>query len=169
VEEALNKTMLKLHEWSRVKFGGVNVEIQKLRSQLEELMHMNADRQEIRKITDRMNELLYREEMMWLQRSHLTWLKEGDRNTKYFHSKAIWRASKNKIRKLNDDVGVTHEDLATLQHMATEYFKNVFTIDSILDPSAVIDLLHPHISGDMNESLRAADEEISRYQMLHFR
>jgi hypothetical protein len=67
VEEALNKTMLKLHEWCRVKFRSVNVEIQKLRSQLEELMHMNADRQETRKITDLMNERLYREEMMWLQ------------------------------------------------------------------------------------------------------
>jgi hypothetical protein len=40
---------------------------------------MNADRQEIRRVTDRMNELLYQEEMMWLQRSRLTWLKEGDK------------------------------------------------------------------------------------------
>jgi hypothetical protein len=87
---------------------------------------MNADRREIRRITDRMNELLYREEMMWLQRSRLTWLKEGDRNTKYFHSKAVWRARKNRIRKLVDDDGVSHEDASTMQHMATEYFQNLF-------------------------------------------
>jgi hypothetical protein len=97
-----------------VKFGSVNVEIQKLCSQLEELMHMNADRQEIRKITNRMNELLYHEDMMWLQRSRLTWLKEGDMNIKDFHSKVVWRASKNRIQKLTDDVGVIHENLATL-------------------------------------------------------
>lgn len=71
-------------------------------------MTMNADRQEIRNITDKMNELLYQEEMMWLQRSRITWLKEGDRNTKYFQSKAVWRARKNKIRELTDSIGVVH-------------------------------------------------------------
>jgi hypothetical protein len=49
-----------------------------------------------------MNEILYREEMIWLQRSRIDWLKEGDRNTKYFHHKAVWRARKNKITKLRD-------------------------------------------------------------------
>jgi hypothetical protein len=47
-----------------------------------------------------MDELLYKEEMMWLQRSHISWLKEGDRNTRYFHRKAVWRAKKNNITKL---------------------------------------------------------------------
>ena len=53
-----------------------------------------------------MNELLYQEEMMWLQRSRISWLKEGDRNTKFFKNKAVWRARKNKIRQLTDSVGV---------------------------------------------------------------
>jgi hypothetical protein len=48
-----------------------------------------------------MDEVLYREEMMWLQRSRISWLKEGGHNTRFFHMQAKWHARKNKIRKLN--------------------------------------------------------------------
>lgn len=51
-------------------------------------MNMNVDREDIRRITDKTNELIYQEEMMWMQRSRITWLKEGNRN-KVFQSKPV--------------------------------------------------------------------------------
>jgi hypothetical protein len=53
----------------------------------------------------RMDELLYREEMMWFQRSRISWLCEGDRNTKYFHRKAATGARRNRIKRLIKDDG----------------------------------------------------------------
>ena len=69
-----------------------------------------------------MNELLYQQEMLWLQRSRISWLKEGDGNTKFFQSKVVWRARKNKIRQLTDSVGVVHSEFAAMGKLANDYF-----------------------------------------------
>jgi hypothetical protein len=52
-----------------------------------------------------MDELLHREEVMWMQRSRISWLREGDKNTSFFHNKASGRARKNKILKLKKEDG----------------------------------------------------------------
>jgi hypothetical protein len=57
-----------------------------------------------------MNELLYREEMMWMQRSRIDWLREGERNTKLFNRKAVWRAMKNNTKQTIDNDGMVHTD-----------------------------------------------------------
>lgn len=54
----------------------------------------------------RYNELLSLDETYWKQRSRVLWLKEGDRNTAFFHRKASNRRSRNKIQGLIDEVGV---------------------------------------------------------------
>ena len=56
LRDALSKTMICLGSWSR-KFGNIKRELAKSRTQLEELMNMNADRQDIRTVTDRMSDL----------------------------------------------------------------------------------------------------------------
>jgi hypothetical protein len=161
LQQTLAKTMTTLRTWSK-KFGNVTKELAKSRTQLEELMNMNADRQDIRRVTDKMNELLYQEEMMWLQRSRITWLK-GDRNTKYFQSKAVWRARKNNIRELMDSIGVVHSDLAAMGSIANDYFHNIFKADPNIDPTPIIDLFAPVVSEEDNIKLCApfGDKEIS--------
>lgn len=112
-------------------------EIEKGKKQLTALLENNADSSAIRLATDQLNELLYREEMIWLQHSRINWLKEGDRNTRFFHSKAAWRAKKNKITKLRDQDGTVHCSTKVLEQMSTEYFKTIFSADSNLDHSKV--------------------------------
>jgi hypothetical protein len=78
------------------KIGAVSKQIEINRKKLEELndLRSNANQDEVSRLMHRMDELLYREEM-WLQRSQIVWLKEGDRNTNFFHHKVAGRAKKN--------------------------------------------------------------------------
>jgi hypothetical protein len=107
----------------------------------------------VREAMSKMDELLFREEMLWLQRSRITWLKEGDRNTKFFHRKVKWRAMKNRIKKLKKEDGQLEEEEKEMQKMAVEYFKNLYMNDPNLNPSGVIDLDESAISELTNMSL----------------
>jgi hypothetical protein len=93
-----------------------------------------------------MDELLYREEMMWLQRSRIAWLKEGDQNTSYFHKQAVWRARKNKIKKSKDPSGDWCEDPKQMQWMASDFFSNLYTADPIVQPAELINLIEPKLT-----------------------
>jgi hypothetical protein len=106
VHAALKNVMDTLHMWGSKKFGNITRELARMRRKIESLMTGNAPRNEIRDAMDKMNELLYKEEMLWLQRSRIEWLREGDRNTRFFHNKAVWRAKKNRIKSLKDEDGV---------------------------------------------------------------
>jgi hypothetical protein len=159
----LGKVMGSLQEWSKAKFGAINRELEQARNKLDELMRMNAHRRDIRVVTDKMNELLYREEMMWMQRSRIDWLREGDRNTRFFHSKAVWRARKNRIKKLRDDSGVMQMDQKIMEKLATDYFKNLFSADPSLVADPLLNLFEEKITPDMNDKICMdfSDKEIS--------
>lgn len=92
----LRTMMSSLRRWSLDKFGSVNKELGQIRDKLEVLnmLDYHTNKVEIDSLMKGMDELLYREEIMWLQRFKIQWLKEGDRNTKFFQRKAAWRAKR---------------------------------------------------------------------------
>ena len=90
-------------------------------------------------------------------------MKEGDRNTKYFHSKAVWRARKNKIRELMDSVGVIHSDLVGMGELANMYFHDIFTANPTLNAAPILDLINQVVTEEDNAKLCApfTEKEIS--------
>jgi hypothetical protein len=155
--------MAELNEWSMQKFGHVRRELEELRGELAALNQANAAREVIRLKMERMDELLYREEMMWLQRSRISWLKEGDMNTKYFHQKAVWRARKNHVKKLKRTDGSVCTTPSEMERMESSYFKELYTKDPTLDSHIILNLLEGRVTGEMNDMLTKefSDDEIS--------
>ena len=124
-------------------------ELEKLRAELAELQSNGAAHELLKEKANRMDELLHREQMMWLERSCIMWLKEGDRNTQFFHQRAVWQAHGSYISKLKNEEGEWYTSPSDMERMASSYFKEVFTRDPTLDVDSVLDLLNIKVTNDM--------------------
>jgi hypothetical protein len=121
--KSLETVANELQKWSSENFGNVTKRIVELRKGIERLEWNDPvqNRDHILEVKRELEEILYREEMMWLQRSRITWLREGDHNTKYFHRKAMWRAKKNRIKRLLKEDGSWCTDETEMRGMAASY------------------------------------------------
>ncbi|XP_074266328.1 uncharacterized protein LOC141588804 [Silene latifolia] len=80
-----------------------------------------------RKLVAELANLRKQEEQYWRQRSRALWLKDGDKNTKFFHIRASERKQKNFIACLVDDNGVTRHGEEEVKAVATNYFQHLFS------------------------------------------
>jgi hypothetical protein len=155
ISASLKQLGTSLRRWSHDKFGAVTKEIATLRERIEELSGQNlgTDCNELDQLRKRMDEILYQEEMMWLQRSRISWLREGDQNTKFFHRKVAGRAKKNKIKLLKKEDGVITKDKKEMESLARSFFSDLYKADPDVNPQAMLQLYEPTISPEMNEML----------------
>jgi hypothetical protein len=110
-----------------------------------------------------MEELLYREEMMWLQRSKISWLKEGDRNTSFFHRKAAARGKKNKVDRLRNGAREVITDQKKMEEMTIGFFQQLYIADPSVCPDELLHLIEPMVLEETNNLLCMdfSDEEIA--------
>ncbi|KAK3225097.1 hypothetical protein Dsin_004959 [Dipteronia sinensis] len=80
----------------------------------------------IRKLERSLDSLLIEKEEHWKQRSMVEWLKGGDRNTQFFHSKASVRRARNVIHGLMDDTGVWRVGQKDMKGVVVGYFPRLF-------------------------------------------
>lgn len=130
------KKTMKLREclksWAKTDFGSIKLKKLALLHDLGELdaaMESQAlTEDELRKDKDlrlEMFTILKQEEIYWKQRARVTWLKEGDENTSYFHSVANGRKNRNFIPWVrHEDQRV--EDIGRMGDSFTSYYKDLF-------------------------------------------
>ncbi|KAM1939412.1 hypothetical protein ACFX13_027259 [Malus domestica] len=66
------------------------------------------------------------EELYWKIKSRNQWLKEGDKNTKFFHAQTLKRRRLNLIRGIEDSHGVWHDEDNEIIDTAVAYFTDLF-------------------------------------------
>ena len=86
----------------------------------------NATTEEIAAALKELSDALKAEEIFWKQKSRVFWLREGHKNTKFFHALTKQRRARNKITQLLDANSNIVEDEEGLVAIATSYFRQIF-------------------------------------------
>ncbi|KAL5812601.1 hypothetical protein ACOSQ3_027551 [Xanthoceras sorbifolium] len=124
----INSCADKLQRWSkqqnvRLKLG--------IKNKKQELLNASAaigpgSWRSIRRLESDLDCLLAKEEIYWKQRSRVEWLKSGDKNTRFFHSTASARKTRNTIKGPFNSHGVWCEGGREVELIVSQYFSNIF-------------------------------------------
>ncbi|KAK6144319.1 hypothetical protein DH2020_021139 [Rehmannia glutinosa] len=129
IQEQIRRCGELLEIWAGTRFRKLSRTIAKKRKQLNSLKvqsKWNGSTRQIDEIEGELEKLISQEEGYWKQHSRNTWLAQVDANTKYFHTQASTRKSKNHIRGLMN----SHRDFCTdqvgMSEIIIDYFENLF-------------------------------------------
>lgn len=152
----LNRVASCLRTWSKESFGCILKQINKMERRLRTIRSspISADSlAEERKIEGLLFDLFEREEILERQRSRVDWLREGDRNTKFFHARAAARRRANKISSLLRDDGSSCDSQGEIKGMVLEFYDKLFTSEPCDMIDVVLDSIPRKVSSEMNSDL----------------
>ena len=109
VKERIEGCGRELHAWGALKTHPDTKRIKALQRRIEVLNMgecIEENRVEFLLVSKELDDLLLKQEIFWAQQSRISWLKHGDKNTKFFHAKASQRRRRNFIQGIKN-----HEDV----------------------------------------------------------
>lgn len=82
-----------------------------------------VNHEQVQVLKGKVYELMVKEDCLWQQRAWVEWLKSGDLNTSYFHSRATQKNKRNFISKLILEDGSVMEEEKLIGEAMVDYFK----------------------------------------------
>jgi hypothetical protein len=153
--------------------GSIRKEIDRIENLLQNHAMWDESVDSIQRYKDlehNLSELLREEETMWRQRSRALWLRDGDKNTKFFHGKASQRRKVNEIKKLKDAHGVWWKGEDKVEKLLLDYFKELFTTAGPLNVEETCEVVREKLSQE--DKVRCAeaftsDEVLAAIDQMH--
>ncbi|KAL0799496.1 hypothetical protein Bca101_054671 [Brassica carinata] len=159
----LNSCRRNIIQWSKEKQSQSNLVIKQKQESLETaLSSSQPDPVLIDAINQELRRAYLAEEQFWQQRSRIQWLKNGDRNTGFFHAATRTRRTINLIPVLEDDHGGVVYEEQDITRVISEYFNRIFTTNGNTSFTQLQGLLTPKVTPEMNKMLTSipSDSEV---------
>ena len=121
---------VELTRWSHNNFRNIRRDLEKKRkelAQVEWVVVQGGGLDKLWLIKKEVNALMDKEEWLWRQRSRTLYLKDRDRNTKFFHRCATQRKQKNSISDIRNHSNVWCTDRDQITEAFLKYYSKLFT------------------------------------------
>ena len=114
-----------------------------------------GDTRWLKKLEAEINTLLDKEAKMSSLQARVNWLKDEDRNTRFFHSKASQRRRRNYIKGLFDSSGQWTTQPDQVVNTAINIYQQLFTTSNLENLKTVLAEIPQLVTVDMNATLNS--------------
>ena len=142
--------------WARVTFGDIQKRIIAAERVLHNLQEQAPDGriiEQMHQVTNTLDELHRLKESYWHLRARTNELRDGDKNTSYFHHKANQRRKHNTIKGLFSDDGTWLSSREDMEGIITHYFETLFATGNPADFDAATAGIEAKVTEEMNREL----------------
>lgn len=152
----LVKNYCEFKYWNKNSFGNTREKIKCLQAKISEVQQSTPTRENLEQEASLSLELdggLAKEDMKWKKKSRELWVKEGNRNTRFFHLSTIIRRHWNCISdiKLNDGSWINSRE--EIQNYFIDNFKALYQTSFPPIPNDLSNLIETCVFDQENESL----------------
>ncbi|XP_056698562.1 uncharacterized protein [Spinacia oleracea] len=145
-----------LTSWATETFGAIKKRIRDAEKRLKSFQDSKHDAtvlMQCKNIAEELDDLHRLEESYWHARARANELRDGDKNTKYFHHKASQRRKRNRIVGLNDNNGEWRTKPEELDEIITTYFEGLFATSNPTGFEEALEGVERKVSEVMNGRL----------------
>ena len=150
------KTKQDLIAWNRSVFGHTQTRIQEIKDQIKSVQALDPTQANLSvkaALNLELNNWLEREELKWKQKSKELWLKEGDRNSKFFHLSIVVCRRRNFIAEIKLPNQQWIHSRTDIERYFTDHFVELFQSTSPDIPRVLDELFTLSILNEDNANI----------------
>ncbi|XP_047266782.1 uncharacterized protein LOC124897662 [Capsicum annuum] len=137
--KAIEFFQVKATHWNSTIFGNIFHKHKRVLARLDGIQNFKQE------LLSEYNSLLLCEENIWKMKSRISWIREGDTNTKIFHASTLNRKRRNKIYSLNDEADNSIQGSEEITNHFFNFFTTLYTLNHIISKRP-----KPHNSGPVH-------------------
>ena len=170
--QKIKQCRIKLLTWSQSQIRATPRKIAAKKAQLfllEQQPRETYNGREVNALRRELAILMEKEEIHWRQRSRVAWLREGDRNTKYYHACATQRKKTNTISGIMDSEDVWQTEKGAIGVVVENYFNSLFattnpaTIEEVVQHVETV--VSPRMNGRLLQPFSSEEVKFALFQM----